>query len=126
MNVWIIAVVYQGVFTGIELVTTNKAEAEKREEELIRQAVDMPTAPWNSVQQEYEQALGCCAKVDEIYLAEAVVEDASVRHCPYCNTGKMQSIETHYDQNSYSETVWKCDDGCGACQVIKNIPPEED
>ena len=124
MNVWIIAAVYQGDFTGIELVTTDEAKAEKRYEELIRQTMGMLTDPWALVLREYTRALDSCLKVDEIYLEEAVVENASVKHCSYCNTGEMQTSDEHYDQGGYSTVVLQCTN-CNAQQTIKNIPPEE-
>lgn len=75
MNVWIIAAVYQGVFTGIELVTVSEVRALDEYEKRVRETVDMPDQNWEQVEAEYDLALGMGAKVDEIYLEAALVED---------------------------------------------------
>lgn len=125
MTIWIIAAVYQGDFTGIELATTNEEKAEERYEELVRQALGMPEARWGEVMVAYTRALDACQRIDELYLEEIVVEGGPTGDCSYCSTGEMRPTKEYYDQGGYSTVALECTD-CGAQQVIKNIPPEKD
>lgn len=74
MTIWIIAGVYQGVFTGVELATTNEEKAQEKYKELVRLTLGMLLEDWKYVEEEYELALGCGSKVDEYYLEEVFVE----------------------------------------------------